>query len=404
MLISGYGLAPKAQAASAAPSPLSIMLDSYPLPFPADPVVIQGTTMVPFRAIAEAMQISVQWTAKTQQIEATKSIAGASKTVILRVSSKNATVNGNSLPLTVAPLVRNGSVLVPLSFFSSQFGASVGWDAKSRTVSIASPKEDLYTMGFYAISSFDERRFISKFDSVSFGWARIDEQGQLTLQGKDYYWPQAAGDMTPESIITGASQAGTSPELMVVATDVKGELTRLLGDPQLRSKAIDNFVALAADKQFDGITLDFEGLGLTGEASTVQQSFTEFVRLLDEQAQNRDLKLTLALHPLNGSYKGYDYKKLAAYADQFVIMAYDYSYEKGPEPLKRVDEAIHLALKQVPKDKILLGISMGSENAGTINGKIGLAKRYDLKGVALWRIGIIGDAVIQKVEQTIALK
>ncbi|MBW7461071.1 copper amine oxidase N-terminal domain-containing protein, partial [Paenibacillus sepulcri] len=86
MLISGYGLAPKAQAASAAPAPLSIMLDSYPLPFPADPVVIQGTTMVPFRAIAEAMQISVQWTAKTQQIEATKSIAGASKTVILRVS------------------------------------------------------------------------------------------------------------------------------------------------------------------------------------------------------------------------------------------------------------------------------------------------------------------------------
>jgi len=143
---------------------------------------------------------------------------------------------------------------------------------------------------------------------------------------------------------------------------------------------------------------------LTGDAAAVQQSFTEFVRLLGEKAKGSSLKLTLALHPLNGSYKGYDYKKLAAYANQIVIMAYDYSYQKGPEPLKRVDEAIALALKQVPKNKLVLGISLSSENADTVNAKIGLAKRHDLKGVAFWRIGIIGDAVMQRVQQSIVLK
>ncbi|WP_188990046.1 stalk domain-containing protein [Paenibacillus nasutitermitis] len=401
LLLSGYGSSSKAEAASVPPS---ILLDSYPLPFPADPIVIQGTTMVPFRAIAEAMQISVEWQAKTQSIVATKSIDGVNQTIILRMKSKTATVNGKSQPLTVAPLSHGGSVLVPLSFFSSQFGATVSWDAKTRTVAITSPKEDLYTLGFYAISSYDERRFINQLDSVSFGWARIDAGGQLTLQGKDFYWPPSAGETTPESIITSASAIGTSPELMVVSTDGKGELTKILEDSTLRASTIDSIVELAAEKQFEGITLDFEGLGLTGDAAKVQHSFTEFVRLLDEKATPRNLKLTLALHPLNSSYKGYDYKKLAAYADQIVIMAYDYTYTKGPEPMKKVDEAIVMALKQVPKNKLVLGISLDSENPDTVNAKIGLAKRYDLKGVAFWRIGIIGEPVMQRMQQSLIFK
>lgn len=398
-----------ANAAASASSPAvqaapSILLDGYPLPFPTAPVVKSGTTMVPFRAVAEALHITVGWDAKTKAVTASKTdSSGNKRLVILREGSKQASVNGASVQLAVAPFAQSGSVLIPLSFFSSQFGAAVSWNNVTKTVTIQSPPEDLYTMVFYAINSFSKRSYIPRFDAVSFGWARIGDDGKLTLQGQDYYWPQPAGDITPESIVGDTTAGGEEAQLMVVATDGKGELTKLLDDASLSASAIDDMVQLAADKQFTGITLDFEGLGLTGDALAAQQSYNAFVKKLYAAAHQAGLTVTLALHPLNGSYKGYDYKTLASYADQLVIMAYDFSSEKGPEPLQQVDTAVKLALAQVDKSKLVLGISLGSETASSLREPVGLAKRYGLKGIALWRLSLVGDDTIGALQKTVVL-
>lgn len=391
-------------AASVDRKPISIVLDGFPLPFPAAPFATQGTTMVPFRAIAEALNIQVVWTEKTQTVTAAKTMNGILTKVVLHKNDKKATVNGQQKLLSVPPISRSGSIFVPLSFFSAQFGAAVSWNGASQTVSITSPIEKIYTEAFYAISSFKELSYVKKFNSVSFGWTRIDSTGNLTLTGKDFYWPDAAGSISPESIVQESADAGGKPYLMAVATDGKGELTKLLQDKALQQTVIKQLVSLASENNFSGITLDFEGLGLTGDLPAIQQSYNEFVQLLDQSAQVSHLKLTLALHPLNGSYRGYDYKKLAAYADEIIIMAYDYSYEAAPEPLNRVNEAIQLAMKEVPKTKLVLGISMGSENVQSINSKIGLAKRYSLKGIAIWRLGLISSGVMNQIQKTIALQ
>ncbi|MFC5649435.1 stalk domain-containing protein [Paenibacillus solisilvae] len=391
-------------AASVVRKPISIMLDGFPLPFPAAPFAMQGTTMVPFRAIAEALNIQVMWSEKSQTVLATKSRNGKLTQVVLHKNDKKALVNGQQKLLTVPPLAKDGSIFVPLSFFSSQFGAAVSWNGASQTVSITSPVEKLYTEAFYAISSFKELSYVKKFNSVSFGWTRIDQTGNLTLTGKDFYWPEAAGNITPESIILDSANAGGKPNLMAVATDGSGELTKLLQDKNLQTTVIEQLVTLASENNFSGITLDFEGLGLTGDIAAVQQSYNEFVRLLDQSAQASNLKLTLALHPLNGSYRGYDYKKLASYADEIIIMAYDYAYDKAPEPLTHVNQAILLAMKEVPKSKLVLGISMGSETAQSISGKIGLAKRYSLKGVAFWRLGLLGANTLSEIQKSIELE
>lgn len=400
----GGNVAHAAASPAAAQSAPAILLDGYPLPLTAAPVVKSGTTMVPFRAVAEALHVTVGWDAKTKTVTATKTdSSGSKRLVILHEGSKQANVNGANVQLAVAPFAQNGSVLIPLSFFSSHFGAAVSWNSASKTVTIKSPPEDLYTMVFYAINSFSKRSYIPRFDAVSFGWARIGDDGKLTLSGQDYYWPQAAGDVTPESIIDDTSAGGEAADLMVVATDGKGELTKLLGDTALSASAITDMVQLAVDKHFTGITLDFEGLGLTGDALAAQQSYNAFVKQLSEAAHQAGLTVTLALHPLNGSYKGYDYKTLASYADQLVIMAYDFSSEKGPEPLQQVDTAIKLALAQVDKSKLLLGISLGSETASSLNGPVGLAKRYGLKGIALWRLSLVGDDTIGALQKSVIL-
>ncbi|MEC0370279.1 stalk domain-containing protein [Paenibacillus chibensis] len=394
------------QPTEAAAGKVSILLDGYPLPFPVQPTVMNGTTMVPFRAISEALGIQVVWDQKQQKITATKPSGTAMKKVELKIGSKNAVVDGVNAPLAVAPQTIQSSTMIPLSFFSQQFGAAVSWDQPTQTVSITSPREDMYTLGFYAISSFDERAYIPSFDTVAFGWSRIEKDGQFTTQssGVEHKWPKPAGDVTPESIIQDASDQGTSPYLMVYSVDSSLELTKNLEDPALQEDTTSKIVATAADKGFKGIALDLEGLGLTGDKDKVKTEYNAFMKKLSAKAREAGLKITIIVHPLNSSYKGYDYKTLATLADDLVIMAYAYEQEKAPEPLNKVDEAIQLALKQTTKDKLILGISLGSEKDTSVNSKIGLAKRYDLKGVAFWRLGIIGPSAWAQINQSIEMK
>ncbi|WP_148930171.1 stalk domain-containing protein [Paenibacillus methanolicus] len=401
MLISG------SQAALAAPvakPSVSIILDGYPLSFPSEPVIVNSTNMVPFRAIAEALRISVVWDPAKKAITATKTVQGQLKKVVLQLNKKQAIVNGTAAQLTAAPINQAGSTLVPLAFFSSQFGAGVAWNGATKTVTIQSPVEDIYAMAYYAMSSFKERAYIDSLDAVSFGWSRINKEGELIFDGIDFYWPQAAGEITPERIVADAAANGTDPYFMVFGTDGSGEVTKLLSDPDLSAKAIEAIVQTAKEKGFKGVAIDFEGLGLTGDRKLAQQQFTGFIQNLQAKTKPLGLKISLALHPLNGAYHGYDYKELAKVADELVIMAYHYEDGESPEPMKRVDEGIRLALKEVKKDQLLLGISFGSENAQTVNDKIGLAKRYGLKGIALWRLGMIGDAAYQEMKQTIVME
>lgn len=407
-----YASVPLAAPAAAVPyasaaASATILLDGFPLAFPAAPQLVKGTTMVPFRAIAEALNVPVVWDAKAKTVAAVKPLAdGSRRSVLLRVGSKQAQLDGQAAALAQAPVQSGGSVLVPLSFFSSAFGAQVSWDGAAKTVRILSPAERVYVKGYYAISSFSQVKVLDRFDSVAFGWGRIGEDGKLTLSGKDFYWPSASGATTPESIVADASAAGVNTQFMVFGADGRGELTKLLGDPALRTEAIRSIVSTASIGGFRSIALDFEGLGLTGDKAAAKQSFTRFVTDLRTASQEAGLGLSLALHPLNGAFGGYDYKALARQTDEIVIMAYAYEGEKGPEPLVRVDEAIRLALKETDRSKLLLGISMGSETAASLRGPAGLAKRYGLKGIALWRLGagLVDAGSLRALEGTVQLR
>jgi hypothetical protein len=380
---------------------VSIMLDGYPLPFPVAPAVMKGTTMVPFRAIAEALDIPVQWNQAFKRITATGQSGEVTKNVELTIGSRNAKVNGAVVPLAVAPQTIRGTTMIPLSFFSSQFGATVSWNQVTKTVSIISPKRDMYTLGFYALSSYDQYSMVPDFDAVAFGWSRIERTGEFTITGDEFKWPKPAGTVTPESIVSETAAGGTDPYLMVYSVDGKLELTKNLEDKELQGRTITGIVDTAVQKGFKGILLDLEGLGLTGDKAKVRSEYNAFVQNLSAKARQEGLKLTVILHPLNSSFMGYDYATLGSLADDLILMAYDYGDKKSPEPADKVDEAIRLALKQVNKDKLILGISMASENENSVNTKIGLAKRYDLKGIAVWRLGLITQPEWTKINQSV---
>lgn len=391
-------------AAEAATPATNIMLDGYPLPFPTAPIIKNGATLVPFRAISEALGVKVSWNQAAKTITATATNQNKTKNIILTMNSKTAVVDGANVSLAVAPQTISNTTMIPLSFFSQQFGASVNWNASTRTVAITSPIKNMYTMGFYAISSYDERAFVPDFNAVAYGWSRITTDGEFSTTSTEYKWPQAAGADTPESIIQNTAANFTTPYLMVYAVDGHGELTRNLENQELQNRTIQAMIDTASSKGFKGILLDFEGLGWSGDKAKARSDYNAFIKNLSTKAHQAGLKLTLALHPLNSSYTGYDYKQLGAMADDLIIMAYDYTDKKSPEPMDKVNDAILMALQNTDASKLMLGISLSSEDASSVNAKIGLAKRYQLKGVALWRLGIIGQNTWDAMHQSITFK
>ncbi|MEK3787130.1 stalk domain-containing protein [Paenibacillus sp. FSL K6-1230] len=375
-----------------ADSGITVMLDNVPLQFDAAPRIEQGVTYVPFRSIGEALGIQIAWDSKAQTVKAVGLVNGQTTEVLLQIGSSTATVNGNTVKLTAAPVQRDGRLLIPLSSFSSQFGVNVSWNQQTRTVSLVSPQRAMHLRAFYALQSFQERDLVASMNSVAFGWSRIDRNGQFTLEGEEYRLPAAAGDVTPQALVADAASRSIQPYLMVYALDGNGELTKMLSDSSARQQSINGISAAVAENGFGGVVLDFEGLGFKLDAVQQQKLLNDYVQQL-RAALPADISLSLAVPPLNSAYKGYDYKTLATIADDIIIMAYQYNpagtKAQVPEPNSLVDKAIQLALDAgVPKSKLLLGISLSSETPSSIDDKLGLAKRYDLKGAAFWRLGL----------------
>lgn len=385
----------------AAPA-ISVKLDNVALQFDAAPRVDKGVTYVPFRTVGEALGIQITWNSKTQTVKAVGSVKGQATEVFLQVGSTTATVNGTKVKLAAAPVQREGRVLIPLSSFSSQFGVGVKWDQATRTVSLVSPQREMHLRAFYAVRAFHEIDLVPSMNSIAFGWSRIDRNGQFTLQGDEYYLPEAAGEVTPQTIVADTADQNIKPYLMVYALDGQGELTKVLSDSSLRDKSIQGINEAVTENGFGGIVLDFEGLGFKLDAKQQQKLLNDYVKQL-KASLPRDISISLAVPPLNSAYKGYDYKTLASLADDLIIMAYQYNpagtKAQVPEPNSLVDQAIQLALNAgVPKDKLLLGINLNSETGTSVDDKLGLAKRYDLKGAAFWRLGLFREFNNQMVD------
>ena len=95
-------------------------------------VEINGSVMVPLRGVFEALGAQVQYNAQNRMIMATN----GNDRLVMQVGVAAAVINGQTLQLKAPPVMYGGSVLVPLRFIAEGSGATVRWDANSRTAFI----------------------------------------------------------------------------------------------------------------------------------------------------------------------------------------------------------------------------------------------------------------------------
>lgn len=96
------------------------------------PMVRAGRTLVPIRAVVQAMGGLVGWNSETQQI----TLEGQGNRVEMWVGSTEIMVNGQSREMDVAPLVEDGRTFVPLRFAAENLEAEIDWLSSTREIVI----------------------------------------------------------------------------------------------------------------------------------------------------------------------------------------------------------------------------------------------------------------------------
>ena len=118
--------------ATPASDEIKVIVNGTAVAFDQPPIIENGRTLVPLRAIFEALGAEVEWEQSTQTVTAVR----GDVTITLQIGSNILKRNGESIELDVPAKIVGGRTLVPARAVAESFGAEVGWDAKTRTVTI----------------------------------------------------------------------------------------------------------------------------------------------------------------------------------------------------------------------------------------------------------------------------
>ncbi len=96
------------------------------------PVIKDGRTLVPMRAIFEALGVEILWDDATKTVTATK----GDTVISVQIGSSLMSVNGADITLDVPAQIVDGRTMVPARAVSEALGCSVGWNNEARVVTV----------------------------------------------------------------------------------------------------------------------------------------------------------------------------------------------------------------------------------------------------------------------------
>lgn len=115
---------------------ISVYVDGGVLLMDTLPRVKDQRTMVPIRAVAEALGADVKWVEESNQVVMER----AGSTVVMALGSTVAMVDGAPFKMDVAPYADQNRTYLPVRYVAEFFGQKVDWDQDERRVDIGEDK------------------------------------------------------------------------------------------------------------------------------------------------------------------------------------------------------------------------------------------------------------------------
>lgn len=129
-----------------AESEITVLLDEEKIEFDVLPQIINDRTMVPMRAIFEALGCSVDWVEESRLVIATYN----ELIILMMIDMPNMVVKNivtgeeKIVELDSPPVIIDSRTLAPVRAISEAIGCNVGWNPETSTVTILT-KQDLPT-------------------------------------------------------------------------------------------------------------------------------------------------------------------------------------------------------------------------------------------------------------------
>ena len=114
------------------PADIMVTVNKKILTFDQPPVIVSDRTLVPLRAIFEALGATVDWENETRTVTARR----GNDTISLVVDTNIINKNGTAIEIDVPAQIIGDRTMVPVRAISESLGASVDWNGNSRTVII----------------------------------------------------------------------------------------------------------------------------------------------------------------------------------------------------------------------------------------------------------------------------
>lgn len=188
----------------------------------------------------------------------------------------------------------------------------------------------------------EQQSSLRKYSSISAFWLTLNENGyDVDAKGNWEPWITATQSLDPEQVTKWLSITG-DPDYVFKA----------LTDADLENKLIENLTSNAQKWDFDGIDIDFEGLGASNK-----DIFSIFIKHLAEKFHSIGKRVSVTVE-VRLDDPPMDWPSLTQYADEIRPMFYDYhsrntGYPGPVAPLGWISEKMTKIKKDISMEKVV---------------------------------------------------
>lgn len=410
----------------------------------AEPLIVSGRTMVPIRFVIEAFGVELDWDAKSKTVNInydkkyTLDYVIQAGDTLSKIAHKFETTEDN------IRLWNNidGDIIYAGQFIRVASPALEPIESSLDKIEIKEYNFDTvlgYTVKDYPshISSYTSlNKYSNYLTEASTFTHKIQLDGSLKT------------DYMQDDIIKTAKEKGLNIMMLVHNADPDGfskELGKtVLADDTKRTKLIDNIYSQLDKYKYNGVEIDIENL-----PPESREDYNKFIKELSEKLKPNGYTVACALPAKTSAdsetwLRAYDYETLGKYADRILIMSYDQHWPGGASgpvaSAEWVERVAKYSSSAIPPSKLLLGIPMYGydwpvnggkgksvtvstienyintfggkvewnenskspyyrynngedrivwfENVQSTQFKFEIAKKYNFKGVGMWRLGL----------------
>ncbi len=199
-LLSAALLAAPVIPAMAEESTISVIVDNEKVEFDQAPVIEEGRTLVPLRAVFEKAGAAVNWDQETQ----TATIQRGNYVVQVTLNDNVLYKNGEAITLDVPAKIINDRTLIPVRAIGEAMDFGVTWDGFHSQVVVSTEglKMRPYAARRYAFLPLSEAADL--YSDKSLAWQNVDVDGDGSMDTISFtVTKDTASEQTPLLIING---------------------------------------------------------------------------------------------------------------------------------------------------------------------------------------------------------